>query len=172
MWRFPSNYQRVVMSTARRLSSHTSVAPLTSCNPLSSSNIVGGNTTDVSGPCRRYVSSSVNRSNNPHAAYAPTATLKNTNRCKSTAIIPPEEEPAMGESLDESGYLGMILNAKVYDAAIETELQHAKSMSLVSFSRWIVLFCRTCDCCFIVLVWRLIKILNIYHPPTPNNTIT
>ncbi|KAK1744438.1 threonine ammonia-lyase [Skeletonema marinoi] len=131
MWRFPSNYQRVVMSTARRLSSHTSVAPLTSCNPLSSSNIVGGNTTDVSGPCRRYVSSSVNRSNNHHAAYAPTATLKNTNRCKSTAIIPPEEEPAMGESLDESGYLGMILNAKVYDAAIETELQHAKSMSLL-----------------------------------------
>jgi len=137
MWRSPSNYQRVVMSTARRLSSHTTVAPLTSCNPLSSSNIVGGNTTDVSGPCRRYVSSSVNRSNNHHAACAPTATttLKNTNRYKSTAIIPPEEEPAMGESLDESGYLGMILNAKVYDAAIETELQHAKSMSLVSFSR-------------------------------------
>jgi hypothetical protein len=80
---------------------------------------------------------SVSRSNNHHAACAPTATttLKNTNRYKSTAIIPPEEEPAMGESLDESGYLGMILNAKVYDAAIETELQHAKSMSLVSFSR-------------------------------------
>lgn len=63
--------------------------------------------------------------------YAPTAT-KNTNRYKSTAMIPPEEEPAMGESLDESGYLGMILNAKVYDVAVETELQHAKSLSLVS----------------------------------------
>lgn len=63
--------------------------------------------------------------------YAPTAT-KNTKRYKSTAMIPPEEEPAMGESLDESGYLGMILNAKVYDVAVETELQHAKSMSLVS----------------------------------------
>lgn len=38
----------------------------------------------------------------------------------------------MGESLDESGYLGMILNARVYDVAVETELQHAKSLSQVS----------------------------------------
>ena len=47
-------------------------------------------------------------------------------------MMPPEEEPEMGESLDESGYLGMTLNAKVYDVAIETELQHAKSLSTVS----------------------------------------
>jgi hypothetical protein len=139
MWRFfPSNYQRVV-SSARRLPSQTTVA-LTSCNPCS--NIVGNTTAVVvSGPCRRHVSS-----NNHHAAYASTTamttTLKNTNRYKSTmerrstvrSIIPSEEEPAMGESLDESGYLGMILNAKVYDVAVETELQHAKSLSLVSFT--------------------------------------
>ncbi len=82
------------------------------------------------------MSSSVHRCSNYHAAYArPTATTtssKNMKRYKSTAIIPPEEEPVMGESLDESGYLGMILNAKVYDVAVETELQHAKSLSLVS----------------------------------------
>jgi len=33
------------------------------------------------------------------------------------------------------GYLSKILNARVYDAAIETELQHAKNLSAV----------RTCD---------------------------
>jgi hypothetical protein len=38
----------------------------------------------------------------------------------------------MGESLDEGGYLGRILNAKVYDVAVETELQHAKNLSVVS----------------------------------------
>ena len=31
------------------------------------------------------------------------------------------------------GYLGKILNAKVYDVAVETELQHAKNLSQVSF---------------------------------------
>ncbi len=132
LWRFPSNYQRVVSSTARRLTSQTTVVPLTSCNPIcSSSNVAVGNTTDVSVTYRRQVSSSVHRCNNYQAMYAPTA-KKNTKRYKSTAMIPPEEEPAMGESLDESGYLGMILNAKVYDVAVETELQHAKSLSLVS----------------------------------------
>lgn len=30
---------------------------------------------------------------------------------------------------DDDGYLGMILNAKVYDVAVETELQHAPSLS-------------------------------------------
>ena len=40
----------------------------------------------------------------------------------------------MGESLDEGGYLGRILNAKVYDVAVETELQHAKNLSVVSVS--------------------------------------
>jgi threonine dehydratase len=30
------------------------------------------------------------------------------------------------------GYLSKILNARVYDAAIETELQHAKNLSAVS----------------------------------------
>jgi hypothetical protein len=141
MWRFPSNYQRVV-STVRRLpSTQTSVA-LTSCNQLfDTSNIVGNTICVVSASCRRHASS-FRQKNDYHraAAYAQNATTttttskKNTNRYKSTAIIPPEEEPAMGESLDESGYLGMILNAKVYDVAIETELQHAKSLSLVSYA--------------------------------------
>lgn len=32
------------------------------------------------------------------------------------------------------GYLSKILNARVYDAAIETELQHAKNLSAVSLA--------------------------------------
>ena len=136
MWKFPLNYQRVVSSTARRLPSQTTVVPLTSCNPhlCSINNIISGNNAarNISGTYQRQVSSSIHQFNGYHATYVPTA-LKNTNRYKSTAaIIPPEEEPAMGESLDESGYLGMILNARVYDVAVETELQHAKSLSKVS----------------------------------------
>jgi hypothetical protein len=36
------------------------------------------------------------------------------------------------------GYLSKILNARVYDAAIETELQHAKNLSAVSLKRVVV----------------------------------
>ena len=105
-----------------------------------SSNIVNGTnaTANISATYKRRVSLSSStihqHSSFSHATtYAPT-TLKNIYRYKSStaAIIPPEEEPAMGESLDESGYLGMILNARVYDVAVETELQHAKSLSQVS----------------------------------------
>lgn len=35
-------------------------------------------------------------------------------------------------SLGDNGYLGKILNAKVYDVAVETELQHAENLSQVS----------------------------------------
>ena len=117
------------------------MAPLTSlCNSnylcSTSSNIISGTNAAADIGCKRRVSSSSTihqHSSCSHATtYAPT-TLTNINRYKSsTAAIPPEEEPAMGESLDESGYLGMILNARVYDVAVETELQHAKSLSQVS----------------------------------------
>ena len=137
----PFNYQRVASSAARRLSSQkNTVAPLTSlCNSdylcSTSSNIVSGTNAAADIGCKRRVSSSsaIHQYNTSHATYTPT-TLTNINRYKSStaAIIPPEEEPAMGESLDESGYLGMILNARVYDVAVETELQHAKSLSQVS----------------------------------------
>lgn len=140
----PLNNQRVVLSATRSLSSQKTVAPLTSlCNSYylcsTSSNIVNGTNAaaDISATYKRRVSSSSaihQHISCSHATtYAPT-TLKNINRYKSStaAIIPPEEEPAMGESLDESGYLGMILNARVYDVAVETELQHAKSLSKVS----------------------------------------
>jgi hypothetical protein len=170
MWRFPSNYQRVV-STARLLPSQTTVA-LTSCNPLCASSNIVGNTTDVvSVSCRRHVSSDRRSNNNKYhaAASAPTATttsIKNTNRYKSTAIIPPEE-PAMGESLDESGYLGMILNAKVYDVAVETELQHAKSLSLVSFTSSHWMNCSFSTANFIVAFYFLVRrlmILTFFNP--------
>ena len=134
MWRFASNVQRVVTSTSRRLPSQTTA--LTTCNPLTvcGSDLVADNTIhlNISSSCRQFVSESLNQVNNCHSAFASTTLNNNTKRCKSTAMMPPEEEPAMGESLDESGYLGMTLNAKVYDVAIETELQHAKSLSTVS----------------------------------------
>lgn len=43
------------------------------------------------------------------------------------------EQSCRGSSQTVCGYLGKILNAKVYDVAVETELQHAKNLSQVSF---------------------------------------
>ncbi|KAL9178927.1 hypothetical protein ACHAXT_011900 [Thalassiosira profunda] len=50
-------------------------------------------------------------------------------RCKSTQANGEDREDVGEPALATDGYLGMILNAKVYDAAIETELQHAKNLS-------------------------------------------
>lgn len=139
MWRFPTNYQRVV-STAR-LPSQTSVALTTSCSPLANSTRDNNNKKFASCyiPCRQTSynlqpispicrDSSSNSYNHNVVALA----SHSTRRYKSTAAISPDEEPVMGESLDEGGYLGRILNAKVYDVAVETELQHAKNLSVVS----------------------------------------
>ena len=140
MWRFPSNYQRV-LSTAR-LPSQTSVALTTSYSPLANSTRENNNKKSTSCyiPCRqksynlqpislicRDISSSNSYNHNVVALAS-----HSTRRYKSTAAISPDEEPVMGESLDEGGYLGRILNAKVYDVAVETELQHAKNLSVVS----------------------------------------
>lgn len=44
------------------------------------------------------------------------------------------EEPVLLNSKEHAvGYLNRILNANVYDAAVETQLQHAKSLSKVRF---------------------------------------
>ena len=44
-----------------------------------------------------------------------------------------EYQPIMLNAKDHAvGYLNRILNARVYEAAIETELQHAKNLSTVS----------------------------------------
>jgi hypothetical protein len=127
------------VSTAR-LPSQTSVALTTSSSPLANSNRDNNHSKSASCyiPCRqtsynlqpicRDSSSSSNRYNNNVVALA----SHSTRRYKSTAAISPDEEPVMGESLDEGGYLGRILNAKVYDVAVETELQHAKNLSVVS----------------------------------------
>jgi hypothetical protein len=48
----------------------------------------------------------------------------------STTLTPPP--PTTSSSLGDNGYLGNILNAKVYDVAVETELQHAENLSQVS----------------------------------------
>ena len=141
MWRFPTNYQRVV-STAR-LPSQTSIALTTSTSysPLANSTRENNNKSascyiscrqtsynlqPISLICRDS-SSSYSYSHNVVALAS-----HSTRRYKSTAAISPDEEPVMGESLDEGGYLGRILNAKVYDVAVETELQHAKNLSVVS----------------------------------------
>ena len=56
-------------------------------------------------------------------AFRPTATNKATAANTATTT--------MAVSAGD-GYLGRILNAKVYDVAVETELQHAKNLSQVS----------------------------------------
>ena len=44
-----------------------------------------------------------------------------------------ESKPVLLNSKEHAvGYLSKVLNARVYDAAIETELQHAKNLSAVS----------------------------------------
>lgn len=44
-----------------------------------------------------------------------------------------EYQPVLLNSKEHAvGYLSKILNARVYEAAIETELQHAKNLSAVS----------------------------------------
>jgi len=46
---------------------------------------------------------------------------------------PDRETPVLLNSKEHAvGYLNKILNARVYDAAIETQLQEAKSLSMVS----------------------------------------
>ena len=72
--------------------------------------------------------------NRVRPAAAPITSFSTTSRRKSTAasVVNDEEVPENVE-LTTDGYLGKILNAKVYDAAIETELQHAKNLSEVRF---------------------------------------
>jgi hypothetical protein len=44
-----------------------------------------------------------------------------------------EDQPILLNAKEHAvGYLSRILNARVYEAAIETELQHAKNLSAVS----------------------------------------
>ena len=44
-----------------------------------------------------------------------------------------KEQPILLDAKEHAvGYLNRILNARVYEAAIETELQHAKNLSTVS----------------------------------------
>jgi hypothetical protein len=52
---------------------------------------------------------------------------------KSSAAYNTEMKPVLLNPKEHVvGYLSKILNARVYDAAIETELQHAKNLSAVS----------------------------------------
>lgn len=52
--------------------------------------------------------------------------------CESTSTTLTPPPTTTSSSLGDNGYLGNILNAKVYDVAVETELQHAENLSQVS----------------------------------------
>ena len=129
------------MSTAR-LPSQTSVALTTSTSysPLANSNRENNNKSASCYISCRQTSYNLqpispicrDSSSNSYSHNVVALASHSTRRYKSTAAISPDEEPVMGESLDEGGYLGRILNAKVYDVAVETELQHAKNLSVVS----------------------------------------
>lgn len=56
-----------------------------------------------------------------------------------------EYQPVLLNSKEHAvGYLSRILNARVYEAAIETELQHAKNLSAVSRRRNIIFGWQRC----------------------------
>jgi hypothetical protein len=58
------------------------------------------------------------------------------------------------------GYLSKILNARVYDAAIETELQHAKSLSTVCIS--VLVFDYTSNCFVLILFSHFCEMQNAF----------
>mmetsp|Transcript_12802 Transcript_12802/g.23570 ORF Transcript_12802/g.23570 Transcript_12802/m.23570 type:complete len:604 (-) Transcript_12802:1652-3463(-) len=63
-------------------------------------------------------------------ANTPITPDSTTVRHNSTSAINGEVEECVGEAaLSGDGYLSKMLNAKVYEVAIETELQHAKNLS-------------------------------------------
>ena len=70
-----------------------------------------------------------------------TSTIRNNGSATSEVVSFPstapgnemKNQPILLDSKEHAvGYLNRILNARVYEAAIETELQHAKNLSTVS----------------------------------------
>ena len=122
MWKVSGNVVRRVTSSS--WSRTTAVGVASSCRT-----------------CVPFLPSDAPSQHNPSAANrvrpaaAPiTAFSTTTLRRKSTAAsVVNDEEVTENVELTTDGYLGKILNAKVYDAAIETELQHAKNLSEVRF---------------------------------------
>jgi hypothetical protein len=69
----------------------------------------------------------------------PTTNPKHNNLKNTVSSDKIEYQPVLLNSKEHAvGYLSKILNARVYEAAIETELQHARNLSAVS-SYFIVL---------------------------------
>ena len=78
--------------------------------------------------------------------------FKSSRRVEEVVTFPSSEEseetPVLLNSKEHAiGYLNKVLNAKIYDAAIETQLQEAKSLSMVSskFSHHYWLFLLSID---------------------------
>eukprot|EP00956_Cyclotella_meneghiniana_P034832 scaffold108513_cov23-Cyclotella_meneghiniana.AAC.1 len=113
MWRTTSS----LLTSLRRPSHHYVPAAASSCT-IHTSNI----------PTTRHGTSLQNGDASIiTSSYAVTTT---TRRYKSSSSIPQYQNQECDYSTSTMcGYLNKILNAKVYDVAIETELQHAKNLS-------------------------------------------
>lgn len=79
---------------------------------------------------RRYASTIATDANNGDDCEPVEATTS----ASSASAGATNNNAASSSSLGDNGYLGKILNAKVYDVAVETELQHAENLSQVSSS--------------------------------------
>jgi len=143
MWKVPGNVlQRRAASSSLRRAAAGGVASSSSCTSdtchyQSRSSL----TASMAAPSHHYFTATTTTTRIPSASIT-------TRHKSSTAAVDPngelkEEEsheveqaaaaaapPSPSMSMEAGdGYLGKILNANVYDAAIETELQHAKNLS-------------------------------------------
>jgi len=138
MWKFPVRaLQRRPASSAQSRTAAGVVASYNSTNhhhlptahtpshhhhvcPLQSSGNDGLHPTATS-PTRRTVSTTAR-----HTSSTSTSTTINNGESNNKSTSAKEEEAL---SVAGDGYLGKILNANVYDVAIETDLQHAENLS-------------------------------------------
>ena len=85
-----------------------------------------------------------------------------------------ETKPVLLNSKEHAiGYLSKILNARVYEAAIETDLQHARNLSAVSLFLFVVFICHgmqiiTCRATFRLCVAVCVCVVsNLFCIPPP-----
>ncbi len=82
-------------------------------------------------PTRRVISASVSSSASSFQSHHIDSKKSVVKACRSKSSMADVKVEEITASTG-NGYLGKILNAKVYDVAVETELQHAKNLSQVS----------------------------------------
>lgn len=94
-------------------------------SPLASTDTTDTSASDI-GMLRRYASTIETDANNEDDCENVETTTSASSASASAGAT------NNNASLGDNGYLGKILNAKVYDVAVETELQHAENLSQVS----------------------------------------